>query len=45
MKKALVIDDQPETANKAHKTGALLVIIKPVSMEAIEATLRKAGMA
>ena len=37
-------DDQPETAQKARKTGALLLIIKPVSMDALEITLRKAGL-
>jgi CheY-like chemotaxis protein len=37
-------DDQPETATKARKTGALLLIIKPVTIEGLEATLRKAGL-
>jgi CheY-like chemotaxis protein len=37
-------DDQPETAVKAHKTGALLVIVKPVTLEALENTLHKAGI-
>ncbi len=36
-------DDQPETATKARKTGALLVIIKPVTYESLEVTLRKVG--
>ncbi len=37
-------DDQPETATKARKTGGLFVIIKPVTLEAIENTLHKAGL-
>lgn len=37
-------DDQPETANRAQKTGALLLIVKPISMEALESTLRKVGL-
>ena len=37
-------DDQPETAQKAGKTGALLLIVKPITMEALEITLRKAGL-
>ncbi|MEW5872515.1 MAG: response regulator [Chloroflexota bacterium] len=37
-------DDQPETVIKARKTGALLVIIKPMTFEALEATLRKVGL-
>jgi CheY-like chemotaxis protein len=37
-------DDQPETAQKAHKTGALLLLIKPATIESIEAVLRKAGL-
>jgi CheY-like chemotaxis protein len=36
-------DDQPETAGRIRRTGALLVIIKPVSMEALELALKKAG--
>lgn len=36
-------DDQPETQTRARKTGALLVIIKPLTFEALEATLRKVG--
>jgi CheY-like chemotaxis protein len=38
-------DDQPETAQKARKTGALLLVVKPVTLEALEMTLRKAGLA
>lgn len=37
-------DDQPQTAQKASKTGALLVIIKPATIEAIEGALKKAGI-
>jgi CheY-like chemotaxis protein len=37
-------DDQPETLNKARKTGALLVIVKPVTVDSIEAVLQKAGL-
>jgi CheY-like chemotaxis protein len=37
-------DDQPETAGKVHKTGALLIIIKPATVEALELSLRKAGL-
>jgi two-component system, response regulator YesN len=38
-------DDQPETAKKAHATGALLIIIKPITLDGLESTLRKAGLA
>jgi CheY-like chemotaxis protein len=37
-------DDQPETAKKASETGALLVMIKPATMEGLENTLYKAGI-
>lgn len=37
-------DDQPETAGKVRKTGALLVIIKPATVESLELALRKAGL-
>jgi CheY-like chemotaxis protein len=37
-------DDQPETASKARKTGALLTLVKPVSMEALEQVLKKVEM-
>ena len=37
-------DDQPETANKARRTGALLTIIKPPTVEAIERVLKKVGL-
>ena len=37
-------DDQPETAGRVRRTGALLMIIKPASMESLELALRKAGL-
>jgi chemosensory pili system protein ChpA (sensor histidine kinase/response regulator) len=37
-------DDQPETALKAHQTGALLTLIKPVSVETLERVLRTAKL-
>jgi CheY-like chemotaxis protein len=37
-------DDQPETANKARRTGALLTIIKPATLDAIEGIVKKAGL-
>lgn len=37
-------DDQPETAGKVRKTGALLVIIKPATIESLEQALHKAGI-
>ncbi len=37
-------DDQPETAGKVRKTGALLVIIKPATIESLEQALRRAGI-
>lgn len=37
-------DDQPETAGKVRKTGALLIIIKPATVDALELSLRKAGL-
>jgi CheY-like chemotaxis protein len=33
-------DDQPETAQKARRTGALLLIVKPVTIELLERVLR-----
>jgi len=36
-------DDQPETAQKVRKTGALLIIIKPITFEGLESALIKAG--
>ncbi len=37
-------DDQPETAGRVRRTGALLIIIKPASMESLELALKKAGL-
>ena len=37
-------DDQPETAKKVRSTGALLMLIKPASVEGIETSLRQAGL-
>jgi CheY-like chemotaxis protein len=37
-------DDQPETAVKARRTGALLTLIKPVSIETLERVLRTAKL-
>ena len=37
-------DDQPQTAEKARKTGALLTIVKPVTVEALESALKKIGL-
>ncbi len=37
-------DDQPETETKMRKTGALLIIIKPATIESLEAALKKAGL-
>lgn len=37
-------DDQPETARKVRKTGALLTIIKPATIEGLEKALRLAGV-
>jgi CheY-like chemotaxis protein len=37
-------DDQPETAGKVRKTGALLIIVKPATLDALELSLRKAGL-
>jgi twitching motility two-component system response regulator PilH len=34
-------DDQPETALKAHRTGALLVLVKPATIDSLERVLRK----
>jgi CheY-like chemotaxis protein len=33
-------DDQPETAQKARRTGALLTLVKPVTVETLERVLR-----
>jgi CheY-like chemotaxis protein len=37
-------DDQPETALKARRTGALLTLVKPVSVEILERVLRAAKL-
>lgn len=37
-------DDQPETTERVREMGALLVIIKPASVDALELALRKAGL-
>ena len=37
-------DDQPETATRVRKTGALLIIIKPIDLERLEHSLIKAGL-
>lgn len=37
-------DDQPETEHRVRKTGALLIIIKPITMEGLEKSLAKAGL-
>jgi hypothetical protein len=37
-------DAQPETANKARRTGALLTMVKPATVEGIERVLKKIGL-
>jgi len=37
-------DDQPETRNKVMKLGATMMIIKPATIDAMEAALKKAKM-
>ncbi len=37
-------EDQPEAHARARRTGALLVLVKPVQMEDLEDALRKAGL-
>jgi CheY-like chemotaxis protein len=37
-------DDQPETAVKARRTGALLVMVKPVTLESLERVLHTAKL-
>ncbi len=37
-------DDQPETAKKVRATGALHIIIKPVTLDGLEISLQKAGL-
>lgn len=37
----LTSDDQPETAIRAQKTGALYLMLKPVTVEALEKIVKK----
>ena len=37
-------DDQPETAMKARRTGALLVLVKPPTVETLERVLHTARL-
>ena len=37
-------DDQPETAKKARRTGALLVMVKPVTIESLEQVLQRVNL-
>lgn len=37
-------DDQPETAARAEAMGAVTLILKPVSFEALESALQQAGL-
>ncbi|MFZ5882026.1 MAG: response regulator [Chloroflexota bacterium] len=37
-------DDQPETRQRVLMGGALTILIKPVTLEALEGVLRKAGL-
>lgn len=37
-------DDQPQTAEKARKTGALMTIVKPPTLGALENALKKVGL-
>jgi response regulator of citrate/malate metabolism len=37
-------DDQEETAKQVRKEGALDIIIKPATFEAVEAVLKKANL-
>ncbi len=37
-------DDQPQTAQRAQETGALLTMIKPVDIDALERILTQAGL-
>jgi len=37
-------DDQPETAKRVRDTGALLIIIKPITLDGLEGSLTKAGL-
>jgi two-component system chemotaxis response regulator CheY len=37
-------DDQPETALKARRTGALLVLVKPPTVDTLERVLHAASL-
>ena len=37
-------DDQPETKRRAGETGALLMLIKPATVDGLEGALAKAGL-
>jgi len=37
-------DAQPQTHRRARQTGALAVLVKPVTIEQLEAALRRAGV-
>ncbi len=37
-------DDQPQTAARAQQTGALLTLVKPVSLETLEKALKRIGL-
>jgi CheY-like chemotaxis protein len=37
-------DDQPETSEKALQSGAVAVIIKPITVDVLESALKKAGL-
>jgi len=37
-------DDQPETENKAQEGGALILIIKPATLDSLEAALKQASL-
>lgn len=37
-------DDQKETAGRIRRTGALLIIIKPPTLDTLEMALKKAGL-
>jgi len=39
----ITADSQPETARKVQENGGLLTIVKPVTLELLENTLREAG--
>ncbi len=40
----VTLDDQPQTIKRARQRGALDVIIKPFTVDAIEAALKQAGI-